>query len=648
MCGIFGSVGAPLDRAVIAGMLETLRHRGPDSQGVTELDGVVLGHTRLRVIDLSPAAAQPMCNEDRTVWVTFNGEIYNFQDLRRELEGNGHRFQSSSDTEVLVHGYEQWGDAVTDHVDGMFAFAVWDAKALRLLLARDRAGKKPLYYAEHGGRFLFASEMKGLFAAGVPMEVSPDAVVGYLAFGYASAPGTLYRSVRQLPPATRLAIDASGPARTQRYWTHDFRPRGDVPDEAEAAAHVRHLLTAAVRKRMVADVPVGAFLSGGLDSTIVVGLMARLGHRVRTFAIGFEGDPRYDERRFARVAADAFGTEHTEFQVKPSDFGLVEKLIWHHDGPFGDSSAIPTYVVSGMTREHVTVALTGDGSDELFAGYLRFTAALTTEKVPAPIRALAGSFARLLPGGLPSRTLLARARRLLAVSPAPLPDRMGQWIGVFFGPLLHDLLRPELTRRIDGATGFFRDSFGTPGASTLARVLHNNFATYLPDDLLIKADRMSMAHALETRSPFLDTALIDYVSRLPDDFKVRGRTTKFILRRAFADLVPPAIQQRGKMGFGLPLATWFRGDLRSYLLDHIATPTARITEYVRADVVSRMVDDHMAHRADHEYRFWALLTLELWLRMMPRLGKPWAATGEDGHPTSVMAGGPALTSALTS
>jgi len=375
----------------------------------------------------------------------------------------------------------------------------------------------------------------------------------------------------------------------------------------------------------VADVPVGAFLSGGLDSTIVVGLMARLGHKVRTFSIGFEGDPRYDETHFARIAARAYGTDHTEFRVGPSDFALVEKLVWHHDGPFGDSSAIPTYVVSRLTRQHVTVALNGDGGDELFAGYLRFLGATLTERCPAPLRALAGLAAGVLPAGQPSRSLVARARRLLSAMHMPLGDRLGRWTS-FFAFSLGEALQPELQELGPRALDFHRQYFADPGGrSTLALALNHNFLTYLPHDLLVKMDRTSMAHALETRSPFLDTALIDYVSGLPDRYKLRGRTTKYILRRAFADLMPPQITTRGKMGFGLPLATWFRGDLRSYLLDHIASPSARINAYVRPGYVKALVDAHMAHQAENDQQFWALLTLEIWLRHLPALSRPWEA-----------------------
>ena len=628
MCGIFGSVGAPLGAEPVARVLATLRHRGPESNGVACLQEATLAHTRLRIIDLSAAGAQPMANEHGTIWVTFNGEIYNFKELRRALAGLGHRFRSESDTETLVHGYEQWGDALVDRLDGMFAFGIWDTRARRLLLARDRAGKKPLFYVQDRDRFLFASEMKALFAAGVPLVVEAASVVGYLAYGYAPPPGTMYRGVKELPPAHRLVVEPGREPQTERYWNFDFRQRGQPPGQSEAATHIRQLMTEAVRKRMVADVPVGAFLSGGLDSTIVIGLMAQLGRKVRTFSIGFEGDSRYDETHFARIAARHYQTDHTEFHVGPSDFELIEKLIWHHDGPFGDSSAIPTYLVSRLAREKVTVALTGDGGDELFAGYPRFAAAVFTEKIPTAVRPLAGMAAQMLPTGRPSRGLVARARRLLDAVTMPLGDRLARWSS-FFAFSLERTLQHDLLPHAASVLSFHRDFFALPeGRSPLALALNHNFGAYLPCDLLVKVDRTSMAHALETRSPFLDVALIEYVSGLPDDYKLRGWTTKYILRKAFADVIPPEIRSRGKMGFGIPLGAWFQGDLRSYLMDHLASPTARIAEYVRPDMVAHMLSAHMAETANYEHEFWALLTLELWLRMLPRMAQPWAGDAE--------------------
>src|SRR5262249_50818272 len=368
-------------------------------------------------------------------------------------------------------------------------------------------------------------------------------------------PGTFYRAVQQLPPASLLVLERGQEPIINPYWklSHVHSPQS--VSEEEAARRVRDLLTHGVRKRLVADVPVGAFLSGGLDSTIVVGLMAREVGGVRTFSIGFAGDPRYDETGYARIAAHAFGTHHTEFMVKPSDFDLVERLIWHHDGPFGDSSAIPTYVVAELTRQHVTVALNGDGGDELFAGYLRFWAGAAAERVPLALRQLGAFAARVLPAGRPERSLSGRARRFLSTAQMPLGDRLTSWNSCFAFSL-DGLLQPDFARQVsvERVLGFHREFFArAAGASALAASLEHNFHTYLPYDLNVKVDLTSMAHALETRSPFLDTALMEYVAALPDDFKLRGWISKYILRRAFADLVPPEIQRRGKMGFGIPL-----------------------------------------------------------------------------------------------
>jgi len=422
-------------------------------------------------------------------------------------------------------------------------------------------------------------------------------------------------------------LEPAGEPIVERYWNLDFTPRRQPAREDEAAMQVRELLRAGVRRRLVADVPVGAFLSGGVDSTIVVGLMASLGRRVRTFSIAFAGDPDYDETAYARTAAQSFGTEHTEFAVKPSDFELVEKLVWHHDGPFGDSSAIPTYVVAQLTRQHVTVALNGDGGDELFAGYLRFWAGASAERVPRALRQLGALASHLMPAGMPERSLRGRARRFLSSAHMSLGDRLASWNSCF-GFNLDAVLQPDLAAQapVDRVLSFHRSFFAhANGMSPLALALAHNFHTYLPYDLNVKVDRTSMAHALETRSPFLDTALMEYVAGLPDDFKLRGRTSKYILRRAFADLLPPEIQRRGKMGFGIPLATWFRGDLKTYLLDHLAAPSARIRAYVRPEVAVELLDHHMSGRADHSHQLWALLTMELWLRNLPRLAQPWQA-----------------------
>ncbi len=614
MCGIFGASSALAD-AALAQVSRVLAHRGPDSSGQHVEEGASLVHRRLKIIDLSAAAAQPMTNEDRSIWVVFNGEIYNHHALRRELE-KAHRFQSHSDTEVLVHGYEAWGDDLVARLDGMFAFGIWDRPRRRFLLARDRTGKKPLFFSTARGVFRFASTVSALHASGLDSGIHLEALPQYLSCGFVPPPATLHAEVEQLPPATLLVREASGAIETRTYWSPRF---GERTSDSFAAASdkVRQLVETAVERRLESDVPLGAFLSGGIDSTILVGAMAkRLGSRVRTFSIGFAGDPRYDETHYARIAARAFHTDHTEFTLDPSSFELVEELVRHHDGPFGDSSAIPTYVVSRLTRQHVTVALTGDGGDELFCGYLRFLAAEASERLPLPLRKLAARVTASLPGGASERSLLGRARRFFRASALPLAERMAWWTS-YVEP--RRLLRPELVRSlgvaIDAPQTWHRDMWGrATGSTTLARVLEHNFRTYLPFDLLIKADRVSMAHGLELRSPFLDTELIEYASSLPASYLRRGRTTKRILKHAFFDLLPEPIRNRGKMGFGVPLGTWFRNDLRAYLHDHLGT-SARLFEYLDPRAVQSLLDEHQRGAADHGLRIWMLLTLEIWLRL---------------------------------
>lgn len=626
MCGIFGQIGAPLDEGVPTRVGRILHHRGPDEGGLKVVGPATLIHRRLKVVDLSPAAAQPMTGEDGTAWVTFNGEIYNFRELRKELEAVGHRFKSRSDTEVIVHGYEQWGEGVVARLDGMFAFGLWDQRKQRLLCARDRMGKKPLFYSAQDGRFMFASEIKALFAAGLPIGVDFSTMGSLLAYGYVPPPETLYRQVEQLPPAHFLVLDeAGGRPRIERYWDLSFDAGAPAPAEEEAAEKVRELLTQSVSRRLVSDVPLGVFLSGGLDSTIIAGIMAKQRSAVKTFSIGFSGDARYDERSFARTAAQAFGTEHQEFVVEPRHFDLLEKLIWHHDGPFGDSSALPTFVISELTRRQVTVALNGDGGDEIFAGYLRFWAASLAEKVPAPLRRTAAALSAVLPDGMPERGFPARLRRFLRAAGQPLGDRITTWNSYFaFG--LPGLLQPKVARMRspEAVLEFHRRFYHQPGRSTpLSQSLRHNFFSYLPFDLLVKVDRMSMAHGLEARSPFLDIALVEYTAALPDRFKLNGRASKYILRRAFADIIPPSITARGKMGFGMPLGTWFRGHLKDYLRERICAADSRINKVVQPAAVSRIFDEHAEGRADHSHQLWLMLTIEMWLRRLPFLGSPF-------------------------
>jgi len=629
MCGICGELrfdGQPAREAHLMAMRDRLVHRGPDASGayVAPDQRAGFGFRRLRIIDLSVNGNQPMANEDGTVHVVFNGEIYNFRELRQRLIARGHHFRSQTDTEAIVHLYEEAGpDCIVD-LDGMFAIAIWDERARRLTLARDRAGKKPLFYYRDDRLLAFASEIKSFFAhPGIRMEPDPDAVPPYFVHGYVPGPATFYKNVRQLQPGTLMTVEEDGPAALRRYWQIAFPRQQDVKpvDTADAVAGVRERVTRAVERRLVSDVPLGAFLSGGVDSTIIVGVMSRLMQEpVKTFSIGFQGDAAYDETAYARLAAERFKTDHTEFQVAPSAVDLIDTLIWHHDGPFGDSSAVPTYIVSKLTREQVTVVLTGDGGDELFAGYMRFYAALMSERIPRLVGAAAGAVLSSVPAPTRDRHWLARAQRFARPLGRPLEERITSWNSIFFDDLF-ELLRPDFVASLAPVERLLSLSDERPlmeDRSALSRLLHANFASYLADDLLVKTDRCTMANALEARSPFLDRELIEYVAALPDDVKLRGRRTKFILRRAFADLLPAPIARRGKMGFGVPIGTWFRGELRQYLTGVLLAPDARYRAMLNGAFVEQVVARHMSGRANLGPQLWTLMCFERWLQLLPQ------------------------------
>ena len=638
MCGICGELtfeaGAAVRPDVLTSMRDRLVHRGPDDEGlfVAGSGRAGLAFRRLRIIDLSAVANQPMCNEDGTVWVAFNGEIYNFKDLRADLIARGHRFKSHADTEVLVHLYEERGPAFVDAIDGMFAIALWDDRAGRLVLARDRAGKKPLFYYRDGRRLVFGSEMKALFAhPDVPLRIDDATIPGFFAHGYVQHPETLYQGVRQIEPATVAVVELDGRIAERTYWHLEF-PDASAPatvSREDARERVRQLVTDAVARRLVSDVPLGAFLSGGIDSTVVVGLMSRLTNGpVKTFSIGFEGDAAFDETAAARQIAAKFGTEHTEFRVKPSAVQLVDRLIWHHDGPFGDSSAIPTYLVSELTRPHVTVVLTGDGGDEVFAGYLRFVAALAADRFPRAAAPLLRAALNLLPASPNERHLFARARRFAKFMDLPLLERLERWNSLFQDDV-GGILQPELLREASGVNAFAGGN-GSRRISPLSQLLAVNFATYLPGDLLVKTDRCTMANSIEARCPLLDTALVEYVAGLPDGWKLDGRRTKAILRDAFSDLIPPEVDRRPKTGFGAPLDAWFRGELRDYARDTLLASSAKLRTYLRADGVQRVLGAHLEGRANYGHRLWVLICFERWLQQLPS----WTGTGQSRYHVS--------------
>jgi asparagine synthase (glutamine-hydrolysing) len=625
MCGICGELSFSPDLKVeersLLAMAATLQHRGPDhSAAFVAADGRAgLGFRRLSIIDLSAAGHQPMANEDGSVQLVFNGEIYNFRELRKGLAARGHAFRSNADSEVIAHLYEELGDRAIDELDGMFAIGLWDAKRQRVLLARDRAGKKPLYVWQDGRRVVFGSEIKALAAhPGVTLDIDPSALPYYFLHGFVPHPQTFYRGVTQIEPGTAAIFERDGKRTDRTYWRLTYPPAAAsrTHDHGAAVRQVRELVTAAVERRLISDVPLGAFLSGGIDSAIVVGVMSKLGAgKVKTFSIGFEGDPDYDESAAARATAAHFATDHTEFRVRPSAIDLLDTLIHHHDGPFADSSAIPTYLVAKLTRQHVTVALTGDGGDEVFAGYLRFSAALAAERTPRWMAA-GLPILRALPAGN-DRSIVARSARFLRFMQLPLEDRLIAFAGVFYDDL-EPLLGPSSSGGIDRRKAL-RNFQGLDAASPLSRLLAANFHSYLHDDLLVKTDRMTMANSLEARAPFLDRALMEYVAGLPDEDKLRGMTTKAILREAFADLVPAAVMQAPKKGFGVPLDAWFRGELADACRDLLLASSARLRSYLSQDYVRTLVDDHQQGRANHGHRLWTLLTFERWLQLRSRV-----------------------------
>jgi asparagine synthase (glutamine-hydrolysing) len=621
MCGICGVIhfdGSPVEQANLARMVETIHHRGPDDSGVWADSNIGLGNTRLAIIDLSPAGHQPLSNETGDVWIAFNGEIYNFLPIRDELLKRGHIFRSRTDTETIVHLFEERGIECLQALRGMFALAIWDGRKRELWLARDRLGKKPLYYFHGGSRLIFGSEIKCILAyPNAPRILDRGVLPLYLTYGYVPAPQTIFAGIRALRPGCWLRV-AEGKVEERQYWSAPA-PTSALPREAGEGEWIEALLEQlreAVRLRLISDVPLGAFLSGGLDSSAVVALMAEAASGpVKTFAIGFSGEPSYDETAHARVVAQYLGTDHHEFVVEPETVDLIPKLAWHFDQPFGDSSAIPTYLVSKLARAHVTVALNGDGGDELFAGYDRFRAARLAQqyqRLPEWAHRGVEAVARMLPQGTGYRDLGRRTLRFVTRARLPLPQQYLGWVGI---------MSPEL---VDGLTvnsggeqpaAHFQNYFPQlNGGDPVPALLGVNLISYLPDDLLIKADRMSMAASLEARSPFLDHVLVEFAAAMPASLKLKGRVSKYILKRAFEGKLPREIIYRRKHGFGVPVGKWFRTTLREYLTGTLFSARARERGLLRPEAVERLTNEHLSGERDHGHALWTLLMLEEWAR----------------------------------
>lgn len=600
-------------------MTRRLAHRGPDGEGFYERSGISLGHRRLSVIDVA-LGAQPLCNEDGSIWVVFNGEIYNFQELRGRLRQAGHHFKTHSDTEVLVHLYEDQGDELVHSLRGMFALAIWDARQRRLLLARDRLGVKPLVYRHDEDGIRFGSELKALLAdPSFPKEVDPRSLEDYLSLQYVPAPRTIFAAARKLPPGHR-AVYEKGRLTLERYWSPPFDDEVRM-SESEAIERVRSTLTEATKRRLISDVPVGAFLSGGIDSTVVVGLMREGARgRIKTFSIGFE-EPSFDERAHARQAAEHLGTDHEDQVVRPDAAHLLPTLAWLYDEPFADSSAIPTYYVARLSRAKVTVALTGDGGDEMFAGYLRYRAVWWGERfdrLPRWLRlALTPDWWSKLPASVEQRSARRRLKRLMMMLREQPEDRYLEWVSIHGRKLREELRSLPLSRSLEGyRTGdWFRAQYDqSPARDFVTRTTWVDLMSYLPGDILTKVDLASMAHGLECRGPFLDQEVVELAGKMPLHWKMRAGTGKWIIKKAFPELLPEPLRRRPKMGFGAPIDRWLREDLRPMVGDLLLSSSFADRGWCDLDTVKRMIDDHWSKRWDHSSRLWSLLMLEWWAR----------------------------------
>lgn len=633
MCGIAGIVGGHPDPAELAPMLEAMRHRGPDDEGTWSDTHCALGHRRLAIIDLSPGGHQPMLDPTGRLAITFNGEIYNFQELRRQLEGLGHEFHTASDTEVILAAYRQWGADCLRRFQGMFAIALWDAEQRRLFLARDRVGKKPLVYGIQDGRFYFASELQGLTAHPViERDIDLAALDMYLSWGYVPAPFTIYRSLRKLPPAHFGVVDLRNgipEISIERYWDLQYTPKLWI-SEYDACDGIREKLRDAVHRRLISDVPLGAFLSGGIDSSIVVGLMAQLSSApVKTFTIGFS-DRQFDETLHARRVAQKWGTDHHEFVVEPDAVGALPKLARHFGEPYADYSAVPTYYVSRETRTGVTVALNGDGGDELFAGYDRYFAIQASERVrDLP---LGQPVSRFLAGVLPRGSAdgpIRRAQGFFHGVSLPAPQRYARWMNYFREEDKRELFQPDFyasireSRTPDWAESLFAGAGNMQAGEKAMRA--DLLLSYLPNDLLPKVDITAMANSLEPRSPFLDDQLMEFVARLRLRNKLRGRRTKHLLKRAFAPELPRENVERPKSGFTLPLASWLRGPLRPMLADLLGSPDCLAAKYIQFPRIAALVTEHLTGRDDHTFVLWSLLMLEMWEREVFTAPRPRVA-----------------------
>jgi len=620
MCGIAGKINfdGPVDGALLQRMCYAMRHRGPSSRGTYVADGVAIGMQRLAIIDIA-GGDQPMFNEDGSIAVVMNGEIYNFQALRAELAGRGHTFSSHADTEVLVHLYEEMGERMVDRLRGMFAFAVWDSRRRELLLGRDRVGKKPLFWSRRGATVWFASELMAMLQD-PEVERTPNqhAIANYLTFQYVPDPLCAFAGIEKLPPATTLRITADGQTASE-YWALDYERKFNDTPEPELEERLRELLWESTRLRLISEVPLGAFLSGGIDSSAVVAAMAdQMAEPVKTFSIGF-GAQDFDELRYARMVAERFSTDHHEFQVEPEAMrSIIPKLACHYGEPFADPSAIPSFYLAELTGRHVTVALNGDGGDESFGGYRRYVGSSLPARfdwLPRPLRRLIPHAVRPLGEGErlnSNRTRIQRLARTIAMDDR---DRYAHWMSSFHATMHGQVFTPELTSSLGDwhANGLLTDRWdGSAATARIDQMLDVDVHTYLPGDLLVKVDIATMAYSVEARSPFLDHHLMEFAASLPAHLKLQGMQGKRILKSALRGVIPETILDRPKMGFGVPLLHWFRDELKDLPTEVLLDPGARSKAYVRPEAVEKMIREHQDANADHSLRLWVLLQLEYW------------------------------------
>ncbi len=623
MCGICGKLNftkEPIERELLQKMNKTITHRGPDDEGYYFGEQVGLAHRRLSIVDLS-SGVQPMSNEDESIWIVFNGEIYNHEELRPDLEKRGHFFRSKSDTEVIVHLYEEWGVDCLEKLRGMFAFAIWDSKRERLFLARDRMGQKPLVYTQTKNSLLFASEAKALLEdPGVVRKVDDEAIHSYLTYLYIPAPKTAFASVSKLPPAHYLLWE-KGKTSLHRYWKIPFLPKNQGSEE-EIQEQLWELLRESTRLRLMSDVPLGAFLSGGIDSSAVVGIMSELVDQpVKTFSIGYKNDT-FNELPYAREVAKMFATDHTEFIVEPKAMEILPKLIWHYSEPFADASSIPTYYVSKMAREFVTVALSGDAGDENFAGYDRYVTSKLVELyqfLPATIRnQVITRLVQLIPNWSFRQNIISQLKVFIKGASLPQEQRFAHRNSVFTSEFKEQLYTQKMksqSEKWDPAEVMASTFRNSKADNLLDKLLDVDLQYYLTDDILVKVDIASMANSLEVRSPFLDHRLVEFAAQLPPQLKLKGLCKKYILKKTLARILPKEILHRKKMGFQVPTSHWFRNELKDYIYQVLLDPKTTSRGYFKKAALEKLLQEHSAQTQNHDLRIWALLNFELWHRM---------------------------------